>query len=478
MPAVSVLLPSLPADPSVRNVVVGGLAWDSRKVQPGDLFFALVGERADGHRFIADAVARGARAVAGEHALVDVTVPYARVPDARAALGHASSAFYGHPTRHLQTVGVTGTNGKTTVVHLLGQVIPSCETLTTVRVERECLSCVTTPEAPDLHRLAARARQQGKRAFAFEASSIGLAQRRVDGARLAAAVFTGLGRDHLDFHHTMDAYLAAKLRLFRMLPVDGVGVVNVEDRHAGEFLSACRGRRVRYGVDRGDVCARDLRLDAFGAEFIVETPDGSAHARLPFPGRHNVANVLAAVATAWSLGEPLPEIVARLSGAALPPGRFVRLELGSGATAVVDYAHNPQALAGILSSLRPHAHRLLVVFGASGEADQGKRPLMGGIVGLLADLAIITADNPKGEDPGAIAEAVARGVRAMGGEYRIELDRAQAIQWALDSARAGDVVVLAGKGHERYQITAQGAIPHSDLDLVLGRGLRTLEPVQ
>ena len=460
------------------EVEVHGLAWDSRRVVPGDLFFALVGERTDGHKLIADAVARGARAVVGEHALADVGVPYVRVPDARAALGHAASAFYGHPTRDLRTIGVTGTNGKTTVVHLLGQILPACETVTTVRVEREGLSCVTTPEAPDLQRLAAQARAAGKRAFAFEASSIGLAQRRAAGVHLMAAVFTGLGRDHLDFHRTMEAYLDAKLLLFRMLPQDGVGVVNVEDRHASRFLAACRGRCVGYGLDRGDVRAHGLRLTATSAEFVVKTPEGAERIRLPFAGRHNVANALAVVATAWSLGESLPDIAARLATAALPPGRFVRFELGSGATAVVDYAHNPQALAGILSSVRPHARRLFVVFGASGEADQGKRPLMGGIVGLLADLAVITTDNPKGEDPGAIAEAVARGVRAVGGEYRIELDRSQAIRWALDTAGAGDVVVLAGKGHERYQITAQGAVPHSDLDFVLARESRVLEPVQ
>ena len=478
MPTASTLLSSLPSACAVPDTRVTGLAWDSRRVQEGDLFFALPGSRSDGHRFIPEAVRRGAAVVVGEKHVPPFPVPYIATPDARAALAHAAAAFYGHPTRALRTVGVTGTNGKTTVVHVLGQVLPACETVTTVRVEQEDLSCVTTPEAPDLQRLAARALADGKRSFAFEASSIGLAQRRVVGTHLSAAVFTGLGRDHLDFHGSMAAYLGAKLRLFRMLPHDGVGVVNVEDRHAGQFLAACRGPRVRYGIDRGDVRARGLRLDATGAEFIVETPDSSEPVRLPFPGRHNVANALAAVAVAWALGERLSEIAARLEEASLPVGRFVRFRLSNGATAIVDYAHNPHALAGILSSLRPHARRLLVVFGASGEADRGKRPLMGGIVGQLADLAVITADNPKGEDPRAIAEAVARGVRAMGGHYRVELDRAQAVRWALDSAGEGDVVLLAGKGHERYQFTAQGAVPCSDLELVLSGGSRVPDPVE
>ncbi len=478
MPTASVLLSSLPSARPLPDVNVTGLAWDSRRVEAGNLFFALPGTHNDGHRFIPDAVGRGAAAVVGEKHVPPLPVPYIVVPDARAALAHAAAAFYSHPTERLRTIGVTGTNGKTTVVHLLGQILPACETVTTVRVEQENLSCVTTPEAPDLQRLAARALAEGKRAFAFEASSIGLAQRRVVGTYLAAAVFTNLGRDHLDFHGSTAAYLGAKLRLFRMLPPDGVGIVNVEDRYGAQFLAAGRGPRVRYGIDRGDVRTRGLRLDATGAEFIIETPDSSEHVRLPFPGRHNVANALAAAATAWALGERLPEIAARLEEASLPLGRFVRFRLSNGATAIVDYAHNPHALAGILSSLRPHARQLLVVFGANGEADRGKRPLMGSIVGQLADLAVITTDNPKGEDPRAIAEAVARGVRAIGGHYRVELDRAQAVRWALDRAGEGDVVLLAGKGHERYQFIAQGAVPCSDLELVLSGGSRAPDPVE
>lgn len=466
MPTIGELLPPLRPRSAIGKIEVRGLAWDSRRVEPGDLFFSLVGGKADGHAFIGDALARGARAVVGERRLAEAPFPYVCVPDARTALAHAAAAFYGHPTEKLRTVGVTGTNGKTTVVHLLGQVLPACATLTTVQVERENLSCVTTPEAPDLQRLAAQAVAAGKEAFAFEASSIGLAQRRVVGTHLTAAVFTGLGRDHLDFHRTMEAYLEDKLRLFWMLPPNGVGIVNAEDRYGGRFLSACRGEGVRYGIHRGDVRTRGLRLDSDGAEFVVEAPDGAEHVRLPFPGRYNVANAIAVVATAWALGVPLPEIAARLSEATLPPGRFEQFRTKNGATVVVDYAHNPQALLAILSALRPRARRVLVVFGANGEADQGKRPLMGAIVGQHADLALVTSDNPKGEDPRAIAEAVARGVRAMGGAYRIELDRAQAVRWALDEAEEGDVVLLAGKGHERYQLVADGAIPCSDVELV------------
>ncbi|MCX7751019.1 MAG: UDP-N-acetylmuramoyl-L-alanyl-D-glutamate--2,6-diaminopimelate ligase [Candidatus Bipolaricaulota bacterium] len=470
MPKLGSVVPLPYVPPGTGDLPIGGLAWDSRRVRPGDLFFALPGTKTDGHRFIPDAIARGAAAVVGEKLLPPLPVPYVRVPDARAVLAWAAAAFYDHPTRRIPTIGVTGTNGKTTVVHLLGQLLPGCETLTTVRVEREGLSCVTTPEAPDLQRIAAEALASGKRAFAFEASSIGLAQRRVLGVHLRAAVFTGLGRDHLDFHGSMAAYLGAKLRLFRMLPPEGVGVVNAEDRHAGQFLAACPGEKVRYGIERGDVRARCLRLFPTGSAFVLETPNGAEEVRLPFPGRFNVVNALAAAATAWALGEKLSDIASRLGEASLPEGRLVRFRLSTGATAVVDYAHNPEALAEVLAALRPSARRLLVVFGASGEADAGKRPLMGMAVGRFADLALITSDNPKGEDPRAIAEAVARGVRAMGGEYRIELDRARAVRWALEVAGRGDVVLLAGKGHERFQLTADGPVPCSDLELVLSSG--------
>jgi UDP-N-acetylmuramoyl-L-alanyl-D-glutamate--2,6-diaminopimelate ligase len=456
-------------------VEVTGLSWDSRRVRPGDLFFALPGTRADGHAFIGDAIVRGAAAVVGERPLVKLPVPYALVPDARAALAQAACAFYDHPTRRIPTIAVTGTNGKTTVVHLLGQLLPACEALTTVRVEREGLSCVTTPEAPDLQRLAARAVGGGRKFFAFEASSIGLAQHRVDGVHLAAAVFTNLGRDHLDFHRTHETYLAAKLRLFAMLPPGGIAVVNAEDLHGARFLAVSRGRPVRYGIGHGDVRAEGLRPTPDGAEFRLVTPDGSADVRLPFPGVHNVRNALAAAATAWALGEPVDALAERLSRAELPPGRFQRLRTAGGAQAVVDYAHTPEALAQMVATLRPTARRLIVVFGASGEADRGKRPLMGEAVGRRADLAVITADNPKSEDPGKIAEAVAHGVRAAGGRYVVVLDRRQAIRRAVEEAGPGDVVLIAGKGHERYQLTADGPVPYSDLEVLLSEHSAALE---
>ncbi len=451
------------------HLEIRGLAWDSRRVQPGDLFFALPGTKVDGHVFLEEAAQRGAVAAVGEKDLRP-PLPYLRVPNARLALARAAAAFYDHPTWKLTTIGVTGTNGKTTVVHLLGQLLPQCETLTTVRVEEEGLSCVTTPEAPELQRVAAQAVQAGRRFFAFEASSIGLVQHRVDGVRLRAAVFLGLGRDHLDFHRTLEDYLEAKLRLFELLDLDGWGVVNAEDPWAWLFLRTGEGRRLTFGVEVGDVQARHVRLSSTEAWFKLCTPAGSREVVVPWPGEHNVRNALAAAATAWALGEELDALAQRLSQATLPPGRFQRFWARNGALVVVDYAHNPQALEAMLKTLRPQARRLFVVFGANGEGDPGKRPWMGRVVGQWADWAVVTSDNPKKEDPERIAAAVVEGLEAVGGAYTVELDRARAIGLAMQVAGAGDVVLVAGKGHERCQHLASGPVPYSDLDVLRSSG--------
>jgi len=354
---------------------------------------------------------------------------------------------------------------KPPVVHLIGQLLPQCETLTTVRVEEEGLSCVTTPEAPDLQRLAAQALSQGKKFFAFEASSIGLAQHRVDGSQLSAAVFTSFSRDHLDFHGTMEAYLSAKLRLFDFLIPGGLAVVNVR-LPAPVFSAAQKGRVLTYGLGRGDLRARDIESDLYGTRFLLEGRFGRERAFLPLPGVHNVENALAALAVGLGLGFPIGELLERLSEAAPPPGRFARWETPWGATVVVDFAHNPEALRIMLLALRPQARRLIVVFGCPGEADCGKRRIMGAIAGKLADLVVITSDNPKSEDPRAIAAEIARGAAEVGGTWTVILDRAEAIAWALEEAKRGDCVLIAGKGHERYQIFAQRREPFSDLRLV------------
>ncbi|MFO8034245.1 MAG: UDP-N-acetylmuramoyl-L-alanyl-D-glutamate--2,6-diaminopimelate ligase [Candidatus Bipolaricaulota bacterium] len=454
---------------------VQGLAWDSRRVNPGDLFFALPGRRTDGHAFISEAVSRGAVAVVCQRRVSGLEIPVLRVPDGRSALARAAALFYGHPTSKLRAVGVTGTDGKSTVVHLLGQLLPECQTVTTLSMETERLSCVTTPEAPDLQRLAAQAVNRGRQAFAFEASSIGLAQRRVDGMRLAAAVFTGLGRDHLDYHGSPEAYLAAKLRLFRMLTSEGWVVVGAGDPHYKAVCGAGGGRTVTFGVDAGHLSAENVEPSGGGTMFQLVSPKDRRSVTLPLPGRHNLFNALAAGACAWALGERPADIADRLHRVSLPLGRWTRLRAPRGAEVVVDYAHTPAALELMLKELRPHSRRLLAVFGASGEADRGKRPFMGQAAGRWADAVLITSDNPKSEEPAEIARQIAAGVTAASGEYEVHLDRTAALRRALELAGPGDVVLVAGKGHERCQVTADGPEPYSDLEVLRTLGATLLE---
>lgn len=448
------------------RVWVSGLSWDSRKVQPGHVFFAIPGTKVDGHSFIPEAIKNGAVAVVGERELSGLPVPYFRVKNARETMAQVACAFYGHPTKKLVAIGVTGTNGKTTVVHLLGQLLPDCETVTTVRVEEEGLSCVTTPEAPDLQRLAAEALAQGKRFFAFEASSIGLVQHRVDGVHLSCGVFTSFSRDHLDFHGSMEAYLSAKLQLFRLLPKGGLAVVCERAPVFAVSAAAPQARLLTYGLGRGEVFAADIRPRPEGTSFKILGRFGRGRAFLPFWGLHNVENALAAVTVGLGLGFPLGELLERLAVAKLPPGRLAQFLSSSGARIVVDFAHNPEALRALLTGLRPKAKRLILVFGCPGEADRGKRLLMGAIAGRLADMVFITTDNPKSEDPRRIAAEIAAGVAEVGGTWAVILDRGEAIRWALKCARAGDCVVIAGKGHERYQYFADRREAFSDLQAV------------
>ncbi|NOX44808.1 MAG: hypothetical protein GXO72_03600, partial [Caldiserica bacterium] len=304
------------------RLFVTGIAWDSRWVRPGDLFFAIPGMRRDGHDFIPEAVARGAVAVIGEREPPELPVPYIRVPDAREAMGRISAAFYGHPTRRLVTIGVTGTDGKTSVAYLTGQLLPRSETLTTVRVEREGLSCVTTPEAPEVQRVAAEAIAAGKRHFILEASSIGLARKRLVGTELRVGVLTNISRDHLDFHGTLERYLEAKLTLFRALPPEGWAVVNAASPYAERFLTVTEAHPLTYGVEEGDVHAEGITEREWATEFTLVTPEGRARTRVPFPGRYNLENALAAAAVAVAMGLPLWEIAHGLPRAVLPPGRL------------------------------------------------------------------------------------------------------------------------------------------------------------
>jgi len=465
-----------PATAGGAGVEIEGVAHDSRAVRPGDLFFALAGGRTDGRRHVAEARARGARAVVASGPLDAGGLPVVCVADPRRVLGLVAARLAGDPSARLTLVGVTGTNGKTTTTYLLEGIWRAAGHTTGVigtisyRVGAESRPApYTTPEAPELQRLLAEMRAAGASHVAMEVSSHALVQERVRGCRFDAAVFTNLTRDHLDFHPDMEAYWAAKARLFLdHLPAGGkpdpVAVVHVDDPAGARLARAVRTRCVPVGrAPDAVVRAVDVETSLAGTRGTLVL-DGR---RLPFVsplvGAPHAENVAVAAAAAWALGVAPEAIAAGLAAAAPPPGRVERIA-GPGFTVVIDYAHTPDALARLLDALRPlAAGALIVVFGCGGDRDRGKRPLMGEAAARRADLVVLTSDNPRTEDPARILAEIEAGVRATGfpplaapraGErgYVVEVDRRAAIALAVDLARPGDLVVVAGKGHEDYQI--------------------------
>jgi UDP-N-acetylmuramoyl-L-alanyl-D-glutamate--2,6-diaminopimelate ligase len=433
------------------DVEVSGLAYASRSVVPGTLFFCVPGFRADGHDFAPDAVARGAVALVCQRPL-GLGVPEVIVDDVRAAMGPAAARFFGDPTAELEVVGVTGTNGKTTTAFLVRHLLEAggrqTGLLGTVKrvvggVDEEVER--TTPEAIDLQATFRAMLDGGDRACAMEVSSHALELGRVAGIHFACRIFTNLTQDHLDFHETMEAYFAAKRRLFEEA---GLSVVNVDDEY-GRRIAAEVGC-VTFGVEHeADYRARDVEFDLMGSRFVCVTPDGDLPLSSPLPGLFNVQNVLGAVAAARSLGVPAEAIAAALPSFGRVPGRFEPVDEGQDFGVLVDYAHTPEALENVLAAAREVTRgRLHVVFGAGGDRDRGKRPLMGEAARRLADRVLVTSDNPRSEEPESIVDAIMEGA---GPEAERETDRRRAIARAIETAGPGDVVVIAGKGHEQGQ---------------------------
>jgi UDP-N-acetylmuramoyl-L-alanyl-D-glutamate--2,6-diaminopimelate ligase len=436
------------------DVEIAALAYDSRAVTPGTLFFCVRGEHSDGHDHAGEAIARGAVALVVERPL-SLGVPEVAVGSVRAAMAPIAVRFYGDPSATLRVVGVTGTNGKTTSAFLVRALLEAAGercgllgTVTSVIGGQERPVLRTTPEAIDLQASFRAMLDGGDRACSMEVSSHALALHRVDGTRFAAALFTNLTQDHLDFHVTMAEYFAAKRRLFESDP--GVRVVNVDDPY-GRQLAAEHPDAVTFGLDQpADYGARELRFSVAGASFSATTPDGEVALRSRLPGRFNVANALGAIATARGLGVPLDLIAATLPGIAPAPGRFQALDEGQPFTVLVDYAHTPDSLENVLRAARALTDaRLVSVFGCGGDRDRGKRPRMGAISAALADVTIVTSDNPRSEEPAAIVAQILAGID--GGEVEAIVDRRAAIERAMAIAGPGDVVVIAGKGHEQGQ---------------------------
>ena len=449
------------------SVEVKDLAYDSRKVEPGTLFFCVVGEQVDGHEFGARAVEEGASALVVERELTELAVAQVVVPSSRAAMAPLAARFWGDPTAKLRVAGVTGTNGKTTTAFLVREILQAadvyCGLLGTVKqvvggVEREVVR--TTPEAIELQKTFRQMLEGGDEACAMEVSSHAMSLHRADAIHFEVAVFTNLTQDHLDFHADMEDYFLAKRKLFEAGPK--VAIVNVDDpygrRLAGEFeclTFSAEGAEADYS-------ARGVEFDASGATFEV----GEMRLRTGMPGHFNVANALGAFAAAEAMGVG-PEIAAAgLARAARVPGRFEPIDEGQGFSVLVDYAHTPDSLENVRRAARRLTEgRLISVFGAGGDRDRDKRPKMGRAGAELSDLTVITSDNPRSEDPEAIVAAVASGAEGAA-ELEVVVDRREAIALALGRAEPGDTVVIAGKGHEQGQEFEGGRkVPFDDREV-------------
>jgi UDP-N-acetylmuramoyl-L-alanyl-D-glutamate--2,6-diaminopimelate ligase len=465
-------------------VVVTGLTLSSARVVPGDVYAALPGSRAHGASYAAAAVDAGAVAVLTDRAGADLCsaldVPVLVVERPRRLLGRMAAHLYGEPARDLRLVAVTGTQGKTTVTRLAEGALQAsgvpAAVVGTVGTRLDGIdvaTSLTTPEAPDLHALFAVMRERGVRACAMEVSSHALVMGRVDGVVFDVAVFTNLGQDHLDFHADMEDYFAAKATLFTPERARA-GLVNVDDDHGRRLLAEASIPMRSFsstGTD-ADWTAREVEMTPGGSSFTVRTPSGDTfRAEVPLAGDFNVSNALAAIAALGEAGFDARAVARGIAASGGVPGRLERVDAGQDFLAVVDYAHKPDAVTAALATLRPlTTGSLIVVIGAGGDRDRGKRPVMGAIAARLADVVVVTDDNPRGEDPATIRAAVLEGVRSVSEDERAQVhevgDRREAIRLAVSLAGSGDAVVVAGKGHETGQEVAGTLYPFDDRDVL------------
>jgi len=473
------LLNSAPYIPApAGDAPVSEVAYDSRRATSHSVFVALRGQKSDGTQFAAQAVARGAAAVVAEApAPAGVNVPWIVVPDARLALAVLADRASGHPSGSLQVVGITGTNGKTTTAYLLRSIFEAagirCGLLGTVVYsvgDQDHEATRTTPEAPDVQRMLRQMLDNACGAAVMEVSSHALSLRRVDAITFAAGVFTNLTRDHLDFHGDMESYFAAKRRLFEMLPPEAPGVVNLDDPR-GPALATAHRHVITYAVNGiASVTPEPFELSLHGLTFTARTPRGPVHIASRLVGRPNLYNLLASVATGVALDLPIDAIERGLHNLQGVPGRFqVVSSKDDDISVVVDYAHTDDALKNLLETARAlSTGRMVTVFGCGGDRDRTKRPLMGAVAGRMSDVVVVTSDNPRSEDPVRIIEEVLRGIpgarSASGGpEVLAIVDRGEAVARAIDLARPGDLVIVAGKGHEKTQVIGDRELPFDDV---------------
>lgn len=466
------LLPEA-ADYDAADLRVYGCVCDSRSVAPGDLFVAIRGQRVDGTLFAAEAAQRGAVAIACEEPLIESTLPVVRVANARETYARLCQQFAGNPGDRLKLIGVTGTNGKTTTSHLIAGILSAagydCGLVGTLGyfdgIDLEPASWTTPP--PDvLADLLARMAANGCSHAVMEVSSHGLDQARVAGLNFEAACVTNVRRDHLDYHPTWDDYRQAKAKLFRHLKPSGLAVINADDAGAAGLLPMLDGAALTIGIEaEADITATIVEHCLSEQTFLLTAGSDTVPVRTRLIGRHHVYNCLTAAAVGLAQGIDLLTVVRGLESVKRVPGRLERLECGQPFGVFVDYAHTPDALETVLTTLRGlTAGKLICVFGAGGGRDPGKRPLMGHAVDRLADLAIVTSDNPRRENPAQIIREIVSGFQST---ERVEVvpDRATAIRWALSAAEPGDCVLIAGKGHERYQVIGDQRIAFDDAEV-------------
>ncbi|MFY9488143.1 MAG: UDP-N-acetylmuramoyl-L-alanyl-D-glutamate--2,6-diaminopimelate ligase [Solirubrobacterales bacterium] len=478
-------LGSLTGDPAMAGTDIADLTYSSTDAGPGSLFFCVKGFTADGHEFAADAVAKGAAALVCERPL-GLGVPEYVVDDTRAAMPQIARRFYNDPSREIDVIGITGTNGKTTVAYLMRQILAGAGrptgligTVEWIVAGRAEPAARTTPEAIELLRALREMADAGERACAIEVSSHALELGRVDGVAFAAAIFTNLTQDHLDFHDTMEDYFAAKRMLFESRP--GASIVNLDDEYGARLADEFDCITYSASGATADYRAADIEYDAAGTRFTCVTADGELPVSIRLPAAYNVANALAALAAAVSLGVDARKAIEALATATGAPGRFELVDAGQEFTVVVDYAHTPDSLENVLDAAAGLPHeKLIAVFGAGGDRDRSKRPLMGAAGAEHADVVYLTSDNPRSEDPATIVDQVLAGAAGAaaksGARIETEVDRRSAIERAVAEAGAGDIVVIAGKGHEQGQEFADGRkIPFDDVTVAREalRGLGT-----
>lgn len=464
------------------DLEIKSVAVDSRKVVPGGLFVALVGSKQDGRRYISEAIERGAAVVVAEGGAStlgsevgkdDRPLTYIQVNDARRALAHLASYFYGNPTDGLHLIGVTGTNGKTTTTFLTQALLRTAGFKTgligTVRFdlgETVRAATHTTPGALELQSLFAEMRKAGTTHVVMEVSSHALDQGRVEGCWFDAAIFTNLTQDHLDYHGTLEAYFAAKRKLFDQT---GMTLVNLDDPWGRRIRDQIPGRCWGYGIaERGEFYPKAMEIGPKGIKMTVQSPLGEMEIQSPLVGRYNVYNLLAAIGAGAALGLSRESIVSGVAAMTGVPGRFEKVDAGQPYLVIVDYAHTEDALDRLLQAVADlHPNRIITIFGCGGDRDRGKRPKMGAVSARLSDITVLTSDNPRSEPPLTIIQEIEAGLRSAdpSADYQVLPNRREAIDRAIDLAEEGDAVVIAGKGHEDYQIIGAERLPFDDREV-------------